>query len=378
MAFCWVVIVLSMDSHDLDNYRTHYEYGLLSQKDWLFDLLEGIAMKYEVPFYILKILHSTVIWILVYRVFRIYTTETALAAAFFVLGPMIGMGTQMRSSMAGAIMLNALPLLLNKDSKWWKYCVLLVLASGFHLMALFYFVFLLPKFFRINSSKFRNYLIILTLLLIPFLLIFAKPIAQLILYIQKFVPVSTLSRIARYFSGEMSPNIKGFLFASGGHFVTFFLTDRLCETMLAARRDNLCRSENEKLDAYSIRYLHMLNSILLLFIPCYILSMQFDRFVSYFLPVCYCLIAQGVKELNVSPTPAQVFISHNKKLNTLSNNCIAKVGNILKLQNAQTAAFLSLLLLLSCFAFCFYVSNWHSNYAEFSRFVNGIGMFIKK
>ncbi|MBQ8620483.1 MAG: EpsG family protein [Clostridia bacterium] len=372
MFFCWIVIALSMDSHDINNYRWAYDQGILRGKDKLFDLLQDLFFNSGSPFFVFKLFYSTIIWLLLYRVFRTYTVDTALAAAIFVMGPMVGLGTQMRSSMAGAIILNALPFLLEKRSKEWIYCILVLIASLFHAMALFYLVFLIPKLIHIDSSEFRDYMVVLALALIPFFLLFAKPISQILTAMQTISNISAinslLSRLARYFSGEMSPNIKGFLFASGGHFVTFFLTDRLCETMLATRRRETQIHSHFHQDAYAIRYLHMLNSIMVLIIPCYILSMQFDRFFGYFAPVCYCLIVQGVKELKSNRLTAREYTSRHCRL------LIQGIHVAHPSRNASLMGFLALLTMISCLVFCFFVNNWYSGFSEFSRIVKGIGL----
>lgn len=218
MALCWVVIAMSMESHDINNYRWTYDNGILRGKEVLFDFLQSTFYSWNVPFAVFKVLYGTLIWYLLYRALKNYAVDTALVAALFVLGPMMGFGTQMRSSLAGAIVLNALPLLLKKDAKIWKYIALVALASVVHLMAAFYIVFLIPKFLKVSSEKFRNCICILVLALIPFFLIFSGAIADLLGYLQTLTdiaPVNTLlSRFQTYFSGQMSPNIKGFLFGS--------------------------------------------------------------------------------------------------------------------------------------------------------------------
>ena len=190
MVLCWIVIAVSMDAYDINNYRRAYDREVYRGKEFLFDLLQYIFFNLHIPFDLFKFLYGTVIWFLLYRVLRYYTVDIALAAAIFVFGPMMGFGTQMRSSMAGAIVLNAIPILLRKDGKIWKYCALVALACTFHMMAAFYFIFVIPKYVRISPRRFRNYMCIFALVLIPFLLIFRVPISKLLTFMTTWTNVN--------------------------------------------------------------------------------------------------------------------------------------------------------------------------------------------
>lgn len=370
MVLCWVVIAMSMDSHDIYNYRRAYDGGILRGKEPLFDLLQWAFYSMGVPFAVFKLLYSTTICFLLYRGLKNYTVELALAAAIFVLGPMMGFGTQMRSSMAGAIVINAIPLLLKKDTKIWKYCIMVAVASLFHLMAVFYFIFLIPKFWKIGAKKFRNYMYILAALLIPFLLLVRIPVYKILVLLQNWTNIGVLGRLAQYFSGEMSPNIKGFLFTACAHFVVFFLMDRMCLGMQSVRR-GATKQQREAmlLDNYSIGYLRKLNSLLLLIIPCYVLCLQFDRFNSYYLPVCYCLIVQGAREVRLSG------LSQKIELPTVKNGRINRLFQWINRNDLLQTGNFEILVLVACLVFCFFVNNRFSATSEFVRIVNGIGMF---
>lgn len=373
MILCWVVIAMSMDSYDIGNYRKAYDLGILRGKEPLFDLVQFVFFSLKIPFAVFKLVFGTVIWLLLYKALKNYSLDIALVAAIFVLGPMMGFGTQLRSSMAGAIVLNALPILLKKDGRAWKYCLLVAIASMFHLMAVFYFVFLIPKYSSIGTKPFRNLMCIWAIALVPVFIILAAQISNILKYMQALTNntsiQSVLSRLELYCSGEMSPNLTGFSFAACAHLVVFFLTDRMCATMLRIRA-NLNDQDNEKLQlsSYAITYMRKLNSILVLIVPCYILSMQFDRFHSYFVPVCYSLIVQGTKERRlmndvVQKTGLEKTIAKHKCLEKLFNNRWIHIEN------------LEIVVLIACLTFCFFVSNRYNETSEFVRIINGIGLF---
>ena len=397
MFFCWVVIALSMDSHDIANYREAFDTNKFLDSDPLYNLIQRGFFSAGLPFAVFKIIYGTVIWVLLYRALKCYTLDTALVAAVFVLGPMMGLGTQMRSSLAGMIVLNALPFLLKKDGKLWLYCLLVLLASLVHMMALFYFVFLIPKFLRVSSEKFRNVLCVIAIIAVPLLAMFDAPIANLLEHMRTMTDISiikrAIKRLANYFSGRYSPNIKGFLFNASSHFVTFVLTDRMCAAILQLRGQ---KQESDKpacwLSTYAIEYLRKINSMLVLIIPCYVLSMQFDRFYNYFVPVCYCLIVQGKKEvMTVRKSGAREYFriqqaGDHRVLRAVERRIwkVVDSGAVQTIKNSLQKAGLGFLveagnvevvLLVACLVFCFFVNNRFNATSEFVRIVNGIGMF---
>lgn len=376
MIFCWIVIALSMESYDIGNYRYIYDMDISIGKDFFFEIIQRVFFSTGLPFEIFKIFICTGIWILLYTGFRKYTEDFSLAAAFFILGPMIGFGTQMRNAIAGVIILNALAVLLNKDGKIWKYCILVLLASGFHAMAVFYFVFLLPKLLRGDSEKFRNASCVLALILYPVFFVCAKPVADLMIAVQPMINIGAINsvwtRIVPYISGELSPNLTGLMYNSLAHLIVFFAVDRMCLIMKRLQRDGRTLFFSE----YALTYLHKLNSILLLIVPCYMLCPQFDRFHNYFLPVAYCLIAQGLRELRLAdvkaPIPGILDFKPIKKIKFLQVDCLLFLTKE-KIGLLQPGVF-EVALLLACMIFCFYVGNWHSP-EGFLEIIGGIAKF---
>ena len=362
MLFCWIVIALSMKSYDISNYRMIYDAKISIGKDFFYDILQRASSHAGIHFSVFKVLLCTGIWILLYAGLQKYTKNRALAAALFILGPMIGFGTQLRSTIAGVIILNALPILLKEDGKAWKYCLWVAVASGFHMMAVFYFVFLIPKYFRMDSEKFRNLMCVFALILYLVFLVAAKPVANLLVAMQSVIPVDSingiLSRFVPYLNGDLSPNLTGLMYNSLAHLILFFAVDRMCVIM--KRLPKIGR--RQFFSAYALSYLHKLNSILLLIVPCYMLCMQFDRFHTYFVPVSYSLIAQGLWELRRANVKAPVYgildIGLIKKLKILQSDKLrfltAEKTGLLQPGNFEVA------LLLACMIFCFYVGNWHA------------------
>ena len=392
MVLCWIVIALSLDSRDIGNYWHAYDMGYLRGKEPFFDVLQNTFASAKIPFSVFKLMYGTVIWVLLYKALKNYTADMALAAILFVLGPMMGFGTQMRSSMAGVLVLNAMPYLLKKDGETWKYCAWVAVASLVHLMAAFYIIFLIPKYLRWDTRKFRNVLFVMAVVLIPCVAVFMFVASKALMVLQNMIGnpagLNVLIRLSKYFSGEMSPNLTGFLYAACAHLVVFFVTDRMCGAMLHLRRED--KGEKTVLSSYAVEYLCKLNSIMALIVPCYVLSMQFDRVLNYFLPVCYCLIAQGTREVRAfkktedGATYRIMQAGDNKLLCTIEcfvwkivdSKAVIRLRKALdrvKLGGILEGGNIEMLLLLACMIFCFFVSNRYTADSEFIRIINGIG-----
>ena len=190
----------------------------------------------------------------------------------------------------------------------------------------------------------------------------AKPLADLMITLLPMINIgfinSIITRIVPYLNGQLSPNLTGLMYNSLAHLILFFAVDRMCVIMKRLRRDGQPRF----LSDYALNYLHKLNSILLLIVPCYMLCMQFDRFHTYFIPVAYCLIAQGLRELRSAggkaPVTGFLDFAPVRKIKFLQSDKL-RLLNGEKYGLLQPGNF-EIALLLACMIFCFYVGNWHS------------------
>ena len=120
---------------------------------------------------------------------------------------------------------------------------------------------------------------------------------------------------------------------------------------------------------YAVEYLRKLNSILLLMIPCYILCLQFDRFNNYYLPICYCLIVQGTRELREKGAVQELALPPVKPRRV--NKLFEWINRLNLLQTGKA----DILVLLTLLIFCFFVNNRFSENSEFVRILNGVGKF---
>ena len=345
MLLCWGVIALSMDSYDIGSYRWAYDAQILRNKDPLFDLTQTVFTSLGIPFFLFKIMYGTFICVMLYKAFPKYTRSPALAAALFVLGPMMGYGTQMRSSIAGVIVLIAIPLLLKKDAKIWKYCLLVGIATLFHVMAAFYFLFLIPKLLNANSVKFKRVVFALAIF-IP-ILIFSGILSSVAVYFQGITQGSfrgIMDRVVRYLTSEdVRPTVIGFLFTAGNQFVVFMITDIMCASMLRLRRSpEFLHKDKLYLSEYAVEYLRKINSLLIILIPCYAITLQVDRFYIYYTPVCYALMAQALYELRLE---------------------------------GKYKKHLEIMILLAVMVLSMVITGALSPDSEFARIINGIGAF---
>lgn len=327
--FLWVAVALCMDSYDIENYRVIYDPSFLLEKDALFGLIERGFLLLNISFDWFKAIWGTGIAVLLIAGLARYTDRPALAGAMFLL-VMLGYATQMRSAMAGAILLLSFSFLLTerkRDAVW--YALLTLLASALHIMAAGFLILLLPRLLdRGNGSRWFAVCTVAAAVLGVLLRLSVGRIAALLGQMeQSLAPGAARSVVARvlpYFSAEIRPNATGFLFAGFAHLGMAFAADWACVVLLRLRGVQnagfpgglyrwidrfLCMPASPKRLVSEVAPKHpgfwtvtvlgtmrRMNAVMLLMIPLYAASDQFCRLFGYFRPLCICVFAQAVLE----------------------------------------------------------------------------------
>ena len=327
--FMWVVIALCMDSYDIGNYRATYGTEFFLQKDALFGRIGRLFILLGIGFDWFKVFWGTGITVLLIAGLRRYTDRPALAGAMFLI-VMTGYSTQMRSAMAGAILLLAFSFLLTErkqDAIW--FTLLTLLASAIHIMAAGFLILLIPRFScRRNESRWFIVCLIAAAVMAVVLRLSLDEIHALLIRIGQSSlpgPVRSLAdRLILYFSPEIRPNGTGFLFYSLAHFGMTFAAEWACIVLLRLRGirnagypgalfrridrvlcmpaspKRLVREQPPKHVEFwtvsALGTLRRMNAVMLLLIPLYAASEQFNRLFGYMQPLCICVFAQAVWE----------------------------------------------------------------------------------
>lgn len=296
---CWVCMALSTDSADLSNYRRAYDHHISRGKERVFDWIQDVAIHLDISFDLFRVLWGTAIILLLFFALKKYTRYYAFMLAVFVVVPYFtGFITQLRSSLAGAIVIYAVPYLFRNTKKDnIRYIVLILAASCFHVMAVFYFLLLLPNIIRISFKKYHGICLLSAAVLTAVMLVSVSLLNTLLdfmlLHIHFSQAVNLIHRVKFYYRPEMRSNMTGFLFASMHQIVIYVLAFRAYKRV---KRNKFPSFGNVQ----TMETMAKLNDTMLLLIPFYVISMQMTRFFYYFLPVCYSMVIQSIMDKRIS------------------------------------------------------------------------------
>lgn len=288
---CWLLMFVVTNSYDLSNYRWAYENGIPHGKEKIYDILQELALKIGCNFYLFKFFWQTFTICFLYKGLKKYTDYQALLAATFLIVPFLtGFQTQMRSSLAGAIVIFAFPYLFEETKKGiLKYTMWVILATSIHLMAAFYLIFLIIPFLKISSRRIHVIAIVIafiSILTIHIIFGYCTQIMQSVSNISNESLKGILYRVTLYLDPKMRPNLTGFMFSFLHQAIVWFLTYRSCKVMIRCN-SAFCRRAI---------VISKMNDIMLLLIPFYVITMQVNRIFYYFLPVCYGAIIQYIMD----------------------------------------------------------------------------------
>lgn len=298
MLFFWCMIVCCTESFDLNNYRYVYEAQVSQGRERFYDAVKQVFVASGASFNLFKAVWGSVTWLLLYKGIRKYTEYAALSAALFMIMPFIGFITQIRSSLAGAIVICAIPYILRNNKRdIWIYALLIALATVIHRMAAFYFIFLVCPLIKTSVKRYRVFMF--AVVLIGSYLFTVK--TSLMEGILKLLSDTTsvngikqiLLRVLYYFNSFMRANTTGFLFNTAHQLTIFILVEWACTKM---QKQPEIALTNNYYTVSSLIMVQKINITLLLLIPLYGLTLSFNRMFYYLLPLFYGVILQGVAQ----------------------------------------------------------------------------------
>lgn len=296
------LMLLCKDSYDIANYRRAYDEHIFHSKEWFFDYIRQLSWENGLSFDCFRSIWCIIIVILLYKGIKKYSNYAALVSVFFFIVPFLsGFITQMRNSLAGAIIVYALPFLVSdKKNDYMKYIICVIIASFVHIMSIIYLVLLIPRLVNVSYKNFHIFCIIGTCVSVIFIFNITDIMS---LWIEAYVGripnefvAKNLLRFRLYFQEGMRSNATGFFFAAGHQLIVYYYS---------LKAYNRCFQSREYVfyNRNSIEKLGEIMDLLLFIIPLYAISMQMQRIFFYCSPLFYGIIVQSNMEL------------HNKKGN---------------------------------------------------------------
>lgn len=285
-AVCLAVMNLCKDSYDINSYRWAYDNMRPHGKEPLYDILQNFGIEMGVPFDRFRFLFLLATILFLYLGLKRYSEYHTLMLAFFIIMPFFsGFITQMRNSLAGAIVIFAVPYLYQKKkSGIVKYVIFIVIASFIHISVLFYLILIVPKFVHTDILQYRllciTAAVVLSISVLLFFGYFAEFASAFRLEAADNYIGRAIFRAASYVGTEGRPNVKGYLYHLMIHLVFYLAAvisfGRLRPDARTVKTDEAIRI----LDTF------------ILFIPCYGISYQLVRLFYYSLPMYYYFIAE--------------------------------------------------------------------------------------
>lgn len=283
--------ILITDSYDIGFYKIAYEQRIPHAKEPLFDFIQFFFHDIGCSFALFKSFWLFLISLLLYKGVKVFgqKPEQAIALSFFIV--LLNFITQMRSSLAFAVLLNCIPLLYsNKPLSKVLYAFFVVLCAQMHAVAYMFLLFLIVK--KDGHRQYRKVFFVvlgcLSLLIIGFNTSFVKIVSVLLSYAP--ISLSLSSRIVASISGIGTP-IKASLFLICKQLFLYFLTDKACA--IQAKNDAKSSGKYEAIGE--------INTLSLAFIPICLVNASFLRIFNPIALIQYAMILNvGYEKFSIS------------------------------------------------------------------------------
>lgn len=279
----WLFAVCVTESYDISNYRYAYDARISHGKEPLFDIIQFYFHDHGRSFDYFKFVWVTIVAAFIYMCIKRYANYPAAVMALALVSPLTGFITQMRSALAGIIVLNAIPLIFKgriRDKI--LYAIIVVLCAQIHIVVYAYLIFLLISH-KENKTIRKLYYMIITVLIIM-ALFFSSIYMQTIFNILNNLPVvgNSVRRAISYFQGQGN-HFRYAFFLMIKHLFLFFLCNKACSIQ---ERECLLHSG----DGSKFRMIKEANILMLFFLPITMMSGSFERLFNYFIPIQYAVI----------------------------------------------------------------------------------------
>lgn len=279
----WLFAVCVTESYDISNYRYAYDGRISHGKEPFFDIIQFYFYDHGRSFDFFKFIWVTVVAIGIYVCIKRYAKYPAAVMALALVTPLTEFITQMRSALAGIVVLNAIPFIFRgRIRNKIAYAIIVVLCAQIHILVYAYLIFLLinPKESKITS---RVYYAIISVLIIV-ALFFSSVYMKTIFYALNNLPIvgNSVRRIISYFQGQGN-HFRYAFFLMIKHLFLFFLCNKACEIQ---ERKHFLGSEG----GLKFRMIREANALMLVFLPIMMMSGSFERLFNYFSLIQYAMI----------------------------------------------------------------------------------------
>ncbi len=291
-----IVIAIMMGGNtanpDIYVYKYTYIHGRNSVEvlyTWIIELSKMIGLSFEE--FRLEIYCVSIVLIF-YAAAKHMRNVIPFIILYFIF-PMMFDSVQTRNFMAMAIMLNAIPLLVNRDRPHIiKYIILTVLAAGFQLASLFYMVFLLIPIIQ-KSKNIRRFTIVILGMCIVFSLN-RSTLSAALTYVSSVL--GTLeTRISQY--GTILTQW-GFLYSWLVHFIIFGISYLLKRYIISDSADG----ENDYAVPI-IQFCYWISVISIIYFPFYVVGSFFDRLYRTVLVISYMFWLSAIQGSTLQAQP---------------------------------------------------------------------------
>lgn len=290
--FMWFYIAFTFDSADISNYRYAYDNNIYLGKDPLFYSIQGIFINLGFSFNAFKLVIGTLITLIFFVTIGKYKECISALAAICMFIPCGSFASQIRSGIAGIIVLFAISILASdKKLKVFKYLFWIGVASFIHQIALVYIVLLVPYIFK-RKKTYIQLVRKVAIILCGILIVEPTLISVVSNFLSKFsnVNIQILAyRLSQMFSGEYKATAIGFTFNAIHHFVVFFGAEYSQRKEIQLLNAYLTDKEKNK-----IMIERVFNNTLLLLISFYFVSFHFVRAFYYVAPFIYAIMLKSV------------------------------------------------------------------------------------
>lgn len=324
-------MVFCVEAYDLRNYEDLYDHPENYTNPSLslgFDILLFTCRDLGMNFLVFKMVCGSVELLLIYLAFNKTVKYVSFALGLFAIFPFTGTITQIRNSLAAAIVIYSVSVLIrNKKRAAIKFLIGITIAATIHFSTLFYMCIL---FFWKRSINFKKVIIISS---IGTVLLYIAMLFSNKLYFIASMFISN-ERVLQWFSTINKSNLINIVIPTVEQIIGILMVKKGCKI---CKRNLTSFLETEELtytisdeakwvvenDDQAIDSIYKLNILSLLIIPFYMISPTFFRMYKYILPINYMVLTPASFMQNVNKNKTYGFVMNSYAIMVIGYSAVA-------------------------------------------------------